>query len=87
MGGRVHTITFERGKTRIDVDVGASIFVDVNYHLVDSAKKFGLKLVEYNEDYPEARSGMYGGKKNFLIIIWFVLLSLLRDVVLGWVNV
>ncbi|CAG8460034.1 15371_t:CDS:2 [Acaulospora colombiana] len=67
VGGRVHIVNFERNDTKISIELGASIFVDLNYHLVNAAKKFGLEFMEYEEEYPDSRLGIWDGE-NFVFV-------------------
>ncbi|CAG8547559.1 4454_t:CDS:2 [Diversispora eburnea] len=61
VGGRANSIIFERNGTKYDVEMGASIFVDVNYHLLNASKKFGLDLISFTEGYPEAKTAVWDG--------------------------
>lgn len=58
IGGRTEIIKFERDGLSIPIELGASLFVDVNYHIIENAKKFGLEFMEYGEEMENSRSGM-----------------------------
>ncbi|CAG8607994.1 13357_t:CDS:2, partial [Acaulospora morrowiae] len=62
VGGRTCIVYFERNNTRIPFELGASIFIDRNYHMFNAAKRFGLELVKYGEEYPGSRSAIWDGE-------------------------
>ncbi|CAG8630998.1 12395_t:CDS:2 [Funneliformis mosseae] len=63
VGGRVNVINFERDDINIPIELGASIFVDVNYHLVENAKKFGLEFIKYGEELENSKMGIWNGEE------------------------
>ncbi|CAI2183377.1 9495_t:CDS:2 [Funneliformis geosporum] len=63
VGGRVKLINFERDGINIPIELGASIFVDVNYHLVENAEKFGLEFIKYGEELENSKMGIWNGKE------------------------
>ncbi|RHZ82779.1 hypothetical protein Glove_103g276 [Diversispora epigaea] len=61
VGGRTNSIIFERNNTKYVVEMGASIFVEINYHLINASKKFGLELISFTDGYPEAKTAVWDG--------------------------
>ncbi|CAB5377150.1 unnamed protein product [Rhizophagus irregularis] len=63
IGGRTEIINFERDGITIPIELGASIFVDVNYHLVENSKKFGLEFINYGEEMEDSKTGIWNGEE------------------------
>ncbi|GES94549.1 prenylcysteine lyase [Rhizophagus clarus] len=62
IGGRTEIIKFERDGITIPIELGASLFVDVNYNIVENAKKFGLEFIQYGEEMENSRTGIWDGE-------------------------
>jgi prenylcysteine oxidase / farnesylcysteine lyase len=58
IGGRTEIIKYERDGIIIPIELGASIFVDVNYYMIENAKKFGLEFINYGEEMEDSKTGM-----------------------------
>ncbi|CAG8443653.1 11248_t:CDS:10 [Ambispora leptoticha] len=63
VGGRSTVVKFVRDEQEYPIELGASIFIDVNYHLANSAKKFGLEYEYFGKKFPGARLGIWDGKE------------------------
>ncbi|CAB4426785.1 unnamed protein product [Rhizophagus irregularis] len=63
IGGRTEIINFERDGITIPIELGASIFVDVNYHIVENSKKFGLEFINYGEEMEDSKTGIWNGEE------------------------
>ncbi|RIA97442.1 Prenylcysteine lyase-domain-containing protein [Glomus cerebriforme] len=61
IGGRTKIIKYERDGISIPIELGASIFVDVNYYIVENAKKFGLEFMKYGEEMENSKTGIWNG--------------------------
>ncbi|RIB08319.1 Prenylcysteine lyase-domain-containing protein [Gigaspora rosea] len=63
VGGRALVYNYTRDNTQIFIELGASLFIDVNYHMTNSAKKFGLEFINYGEELPNAKVGIWDGNQ------------------------
>lgn len=63
VGGRALVYNYTRDNTQIFVELGASLFIDANYHMTNSAKKFGLEFINYGEELPNAKVGIWDGNQ------------------------
>ncbi|CAJ0834159.1 1680_t:CDS:2 [Entrophospora sp. SA101] len=81
VGGRAKTIKFEYNGEKFNIELGATLFIDDNYNMFNSAKKFGLEFIKPGEEVPDARFGIWTGEKfifeesshsywNLIKIIW-----------------
>ncbi|KAG9301487.1 hypothetical protein G9A89_008339 [Geosiphon pyriformis] len=63
VGGRSTTVTLKRDEKEYIIEVGASIFIDANLHLFNSAKRFGLEFTKFGGEFPGARVGIWDGEQ------------------------
>ncbi|CAG8542970.1 22747_t:CDS:2 [Cetraspora pellucida] len=63
VGGRALVYNYTRDNTQIFVELGASLFIDVNYHMTNSAKKFGLEFINYGEELNNSKVGIWDGNQ------------------------
>ncbi|CAJ0831158.1 10472_t:CDS:2 [Entrophospora sp. SA101] len=65
VGGRAKTIKFEYNGEKFNIELGATLFIDDNYNMFNSAKKFGLEFIKPGEEVPDARFGIWTGIYEF----------------------
>jgi len=59
VGRRAKVVNFESNDgEKFNIELGAALFADNNYHIIEAAKKFGLESVYYGEEVPDTRAGM-----------------------------
>jgi prenylcysteine oxidase/farnesylcysteine lyase len=58
VGGRAKIIKVVYNGEEINIELGASLFIDVNYNMYNFTKKFGLEFIGNNEEIPDARFGV-----------------------------
>ncbi|CAJ0766250.1 9649_t:CDS:2, partial [Entrophospora sp. SA101] len=64
IGGRAKVVEFESvNGEKFNIELGGSLFIDRNYHIINASKQFGLELIYYGEETPNARNGMWNGEK------------------------
>ncbi|CAG8509062.1 3443_t:CDS:2 [Racocetra fulgida] len=61
VGGRALIFNYTRDNTQVLVELGASIFIDANYHMTNSAIKFGLEFINYGEELKNPKAGIWDG--------------------------
>nr|CAG8496430.1 10102_t:CDS:10 [Entrophospora candida] len=64
IGGRAKVVEFESvNGEKFNIELGGSLFIDSNYHIINASKQFGLEFIYYGEETPNARNGMWNGEK------------------------
>jgi len=49
IGGRAEIMKYKRDGVDVLIELGASLFVDVNYYVAENSEKFGLEFIKAGE--------------------------------------